>query len=720
MTGSPTDFSEHRGDHKRAGAPYPLGATWDGKGVNFAVFSEFATIVELCFFDSIDAKTESRRIQLTEHTDMVWHAYLPDVRPGQLYGYRVHGPYDPHNGHRFNPAKVLVDPYAKGAGRPIEWDDSLFGYRIGDSQADLSEDDRDNAAFAPLSVVIDPAFDWEGDTLPARPWHETVIYEAHVKGLTKLHPDVPPELRGTYAGLTHPAIISHLQLLGVTAIELMPVHHHAKDRHLLERGLTNYWGYNTLCFFAPDLRYASTPSAQAAVLEFKAMVKAFHAADIEVIIDVVYNHTAEGNELGPTLSMRGVDNASYYRLSPDSSRRYLDFTGCGNTLNMRHPRVLQLMMDSLRYWAIEMHVDGFRFDLASALARGLYDVDKLGGFFDVIHQDPVISQMKLIAEPWDLGSGGYQVGNFPVLWTEWNGRYRDAVRQFWRGDGGKVSELATRLGGSADLYARNGRRPYASINFITAHDGFTLEDLVTYEQKRNEANGEDNRDGSSHELNWNCGVEGPTDRPEILELRARQKRNFMVTLFVSQGVPMISGGDEMGRTQLGNNNAYCQDNVISWTRWDLSQEQRDFLDLTCRITKLMHDHPVLRRRNFFQGQPLLGSGVRDIMWLAPTGLEMTDAEWNADHVKCLGVRMAGSGIGELDADGQPVVGETLVCLFNGGADTVQFALPSFETHLQWACQVDTFDDARRGQTFDNAQVYDLRDRSVAVFLGVPG
>ena len=716
-TESSTSFPERRAANQRAGASYPLGATWDGQGVNFALFSEFATGVELCLFDSIDATSEARRIRVTEYTDMVWHVYLLDVRPGQLYGYRVHGPYEPERGHRFNSAKILVDPYARGVSRSIVWDDAMFGYTIGDSQTDLSRDDRDNAAFAPRSVVIDSAFDWQDVRHPARPWHETVIYEAHVKGLTQLHPDVPPELRGTYAGLAHPAIVEHLQKLGVTAIELMPVHHHAKDRHLIERGLTNYWGYNTLSFFAPDLRYASSPTAQVAVLEFKEMVRAFHKAGIEVILDVVYNHTAEGSELGPTLSMRGVDNASYYRLSPDSSRYYLDFTGCGNTLNMRSPRVLQLMMDSLRYWALEMHVDGFRFDLASALARGLYEVDKLGGFFDVIHQDPVISQTKLIAEPWDVGSGGYQVGNFPVLWTEWNGRYRDSMRQFWRGDGGKVSELATRLGGSADLYAGNGRRPYASINFITAHDGFTLEDLVTYEQKRNEANGEDNRDGSSHELNWNCGVEGPTDRPDVRELRVRQKRNFMVTLFLSQGVPMISGGDEMGRTQLGNNNAYCQDNEISWTPWDLSEDQREFLEFTRRITKLMHDHPVLRRRNFFQGLPLLGSGVRDIMWLASTGLEMTETEWNADHVKCLGVRMAGSGIGELHADGQPVVGETLVCLFNAGAARVAFTLPSFEADLQWTCLADTFDDSRRGQTYQSADIFDLGDRSVAVFLG---
>jgi len=672
--------------------------------------------VELCLFNSTDDTVESERVPVTEQTDMVWHVYLAGVTPDQIYGYRVHGPYDPASGHRFNPAKVLIDPYAKAVARPVRWHDSLFAYPIGDPAEDLSRDDTDDAAFAPLAAVIDSTFDWKGDKSPKTPWHETVIYEAHVRGFTERHPDILAGQRGTYAGVAAPAAIAHLKRLGVTAVELMPVHHHSDERDLIDRGLSNYWGYNTLCFFAPNLRYASVPSQS--VVEFKTMVRELHAAGIEVILDVVYNHTPEGNHLGPTLSLRGIDNASYYRVSPFDGRYYVDFTGCGNTPNMRHPRVLQLLMDSLRYWALEMHVDGFRFDLASALARGLHEVDKLGAFFDVIHQDPVISQLKLIAEPWDVGEGGYQVGNFPVLWTEWNGRYRDCVRRFWRGDGGNVSELATRLAGSSDLYVHNGRRPYASINFVTCHDGFTLNDLVTYEQKHNEANGEGNRDGNNDNLAWNCGVEGPTDDPAIRALRARQQRNLLATLFLAQGVPMLSGGDEMGRTQHGNNNAYCQDNEISWTNWDLSEEQRALLDFTSRVSRLMHDHPVLRRRNFFQGREIRGSAIRDIMWLAPSGQEMTDAEWNADHVKYLGVRLAGGGIDEIDDQGQPVVGETLVYLLNAGAHAIDFHLPSFESQLSWRCLFDTFDDPVDGQSFAGGEAFTLRAHSVALFLGV--
>jgi glycogen operon protein len=674
--------------------------------------------VELCLFDSPEASAESRRVPLTEHTDMVWHAYLPDLGPGQLYAYRVRGPYEPDRGHRFNAAKLLIDPYAKAVGRELRWDDAMFGYRIGDPAADRARDKRDDAAFAPLAAVVDPAFDWRGDEAPRTPWHKTVIYEAHVKGFTQRHPDVPAELRGTYAALGSPAIIDHLIRLGVTAVELMPVHHHVDERHLLDRGLSNYWGYNTLCFFAPDLRYSSTRRAGESVVEFKAMVRALHAAGIEVLLDVVYNHTAEGNHLGPTLSFRGIDNRSYYRLVDDDRRHYMDFTGCGNTLDVRHPRVLQLVMDSLRYWALEMHVDGFRFDLASSLARELYDVDKLSAFFDVVHQDPVISQLKLIAEPWDLGEGGYQVGNFPVLWTEWNGRYRDCIRRFWRGDGGTVSELATRLAGSSDLYEDNGRRPHASINFVTCHDGFTLDDLVTHERKHNEANGEDNHDGSDHNLNWNCGVEGPTDDPNVRRLRARQKRNFTFTLLLSQGVPMISGGDEIGRTQGGNNNAYCQDNEISWMNWDLNDEQREFFAFTCRVTRLMQEHPVLRRRRFFEGRRLRGSNVRDIMWLAPTGREIGDAEWAAEHVKCLGVRLAGGGIDERDAAGQPVVGDTLLYLLNADEKATDFTLPSFEPGLTWRCVIDTFDARREARTFTGGHIYQLGDRSAALFHGV--
>jgi isoamylase len=696
------------------GYPYPLGATCDEGGVNFAVFSENATGVDVCLFDSIDATHERCRIPLIEQTDMVWHAYVPGIGPGQLYGYRVSGRWAPDQGHRFNPHKLVIDPYARAVARPVRWDDAMFSYEVGHPDADLVMDTRDSAPFAPLAAVIDPAFDWQGDAPPRHPWHETIIYEAHVKGLTALRHDIPPEMRGTFAGVASPPIIEHLRALGVTAIELMPVHHHSYDRHLVERGLTNYWGYNTLSFFAPNLRYSIGQEALSSVCEFKTMVRTLHQAGIEVILDVVYNHTVEGNHLGPTLSLRGVDNAAYYRLWGGDRRYYMDFTGCGNTLNMQHPRVLQLIMDSLRYWVLEMHVDGFRFDLASALARELYEVDRLGAFFDIIHQDPVLSQVKLIAEPWDLGEGGYQVGNFPVLWTEWNGRYRDCVRRFWRGDGGTVAELATRLSGSADLYAHNGRRPYASINFVTAHDGFTLHDLVTYEQKRNEANGEENRDGENHNLGWNCGVEGPTDDPAIRELRARQKRNFIATLFLSQGVPMLSGGDEVCRTQRGNNNAYCQDNEISWTHWDLSDEARDFLEFTRRASRLMREHRVFRRRRFFQGRRLRGAGVKDIMWLAPTGQEMTEAEWQANHVRCLGVRLAGDAIGEIDDNGDPLVGDTVVYLMNAGAETVPFKLPAFAGQ-PWELLMDTARPTREGRVFRAGTAFELADHSLAVF-----
>jgi isoamylase len=695
------------------GQPYPLGATWDGHGVNFSLFSEHAQKVELCLFDSVDPDGEAHRIRLIEQTDLVWHTYVPGIRPGQLYGYRVHGTYDPEHGHRFNPAKLLLDPYAKAIARPLAWDDTLFGYTIGAEGSDLVRDDRDSAPFAPLAAVPDVAFEWGDDRTPRTPWHETVIYEAHVKGFTACHPDVPLNLRGTYAALGTSPVIDHLKRLGVTAIELMPVHFFCPERHLVERGLTNYWGYNTLGFFAPDPRYAAHRGVSACLHEFKSMVRALHAAGIEVILDVVYNHTAEGNHLGATLSLRGIDNLAYYRLQPAEQRFYTDFTGCGNTLNMTHPHVLRLVMDSLRYWALEMHVDGFRFDLASALARELYEVNKLGAFFDIIHQDPVLSQLKLIAEPWDLGEGGYQVGNFPVRWTEWNGRYRDCVRRFWRGDGGTVGELATRLAGSADLYEQTGRRPYASINFVTSHDGFTLQDLVTYEQKHNEANGEDNRDGDNHNLSWNCGVEGPTDDPAIQALRDREKRNVMATLFLSQGVPMLSGGDELGRTQHGNNNAYCQDNEISWTDWTPTDSRQAFLDFTCRASRLMHEHVVLRRRRFFQGRPIRGAEVKDIMWLAPSGEEMTEAEWNSSG-HCLGVRLAGDAIGEVDENGHPIVGDTLVYLMNAGPAR-RFVLPAFVARRAFECLIDTFDPRSEGRTFKGGYSYPLGERSLAVF-----
>jgi len=697
------------------GAPYPLGATWDGKGVNFSLFSENATMVELCLFDSSDAEKEVHRIRITEQTNRIWHVYLQDARPGLLYGYRVHGPYDPAAGHRFNPAKVLVDPYAKAIARKARWDDAMFAYQVGHSSEDLAPDHRDNAAFAPLGRVVDPAFTWGDDRHPRTPWHDTIIYETHVKGLTARHPDLAEPLRGTYAGLASEPVIRYLKDLGVTAVELLPVHHHVDDRHLVERRLVNYWGYNTLSFFAPDLRYHS--GTMDPVSEFKIMVRTLHKAGIEVILDVVYNHTAEGNHLGPTLSLRGIDNAAYYRLSPLDPRYYVDYTGCGNTLNMQHPQVLQLIMDSLRYWITDLHVDGFRFDLASTLARELRDVDRLGAFFDIIHQDPVISQVKLIAEPWDLGEGGYQVGNFPVLWTEWNGKYRDTVRRFWKGEGSQVAELATRLAGSSDLYEQTGRRPHASINFITCHDGFTLQDLVSYDEKHNEANGEDNRDGCTHNDSWNCGVEGPTDDPGIVRLRERQRRNFMATLMVSQGVPMLCGGDEFGRSQRGNNNAYCQDNELAWYDWDFKKEHQQFLEFTRRLVEFRKRHPVLRRRTFFQGRRIRGSEIKDIAWFSAAGREMTDEEWMADQVRSMGMRLSGDAIEETDEFGRPIAGETLLILLNAHSEAVPFVLPAHRAGTRW---IVAFDTARDGERPPNhlergGRTYDLQAHSLAVF-----
>jgi glycogen operon protein len=697
------------------GQPYPLGATWTGLGVNFAIFSAHASRVDLCLFDSADSPSASVCVTLPEHTDMVWHGYLPDVRPGQLYGYRVHGPYAPGAGHRFNPSKVVLDPYAKSIGRAVRWDDSLFGYTIGDPRGDLSIDTRDNAASASLAAVIDPAFTWGDDRPPRTPWHKTVIYEMHVKGFTKNHPRVPESLRGTYEALTTEAAIEHLQRLGVTAVELMPVHHHAYDRHLVERGLSNYWGYNTQAFFAPDVRYSGSGTPEGSVREFKRMVKALHSAGLEVILDVVYNHTAEGNQLGPTLSLRGVDNLSYYRLVPDDKRYYLDFTGCGNTLNMRSPQVLQLIMDSLRYWVLEMHVDGFRFDLASTLARELYEVDRLGAFFDIVHQDPVLSQVKLIAEPWDLGAGGYQVGNFPVLWTEWNGKYRDAMRAFWRGDDRGVAEVATRIAGSNDLYEHSGRRPYASINFITSHDGFTLHDLVSYNQKHNEANGDNNQDGESSNLSWNCGVEGPSSDPRVVKLREQQKRNLMASLLLSVGVPMISGGDEIGRTQHGNNNAYCHDDDLSWTSWNLKQEERDFLVFTRRLVHFRRSQPTLSRRKYFQGRAIRGADVKDIYWLNPSGREMTDAAWNAPFVRSLGVLMVGNAIDDIDERGQLLSGDTLLILLNAHFESVPFVLPAAEEGHEWMRIFDTIDPHPPDARFTGGTKYALQGRTVVLF-----
>jgi glycogen operon protein len=692
------------------GSPYPLGATWDGAGVNFALFSENATRVELCLFDSADALRESRRIELCERTDQVFHAYHPTALPGQIYGYRVYGPYEPSAGHRFNPSKLTLDPYAKAVRRLTRWSDELFSYRIGDPAEDLALDERDSAAFAPLAEVVETAFSWGDDRPPRTPWHRTLIYEAHVRGLTRRHPEIDETLRGTYLGVASEPIIEHLLSLGVTALELMPVHHHVDDRHLVERGLSNYWGYNTLSFFAPDERYAASCGITTAE-QFKTMVRNLHRAGIEVILDVVYNHTAEGNQLGPTLSMRGIDNASYYRLA-ENRRYYMDFTGCGNTLNMRHPRVLQLIMDSLRYWVQEMHVDGFRFDLASALARELYDVDKLGAFFDIIHQDPLLSQVKLIAEPWDVGPGGYQVGNFPVLWTEWNGRYRDAVRRFWKGDGNSSAELATRLAGSSDLYEQSGRRPHASINFITSHDGFTLADLVSYDHKHNEANGENNRDGDNNNLSWNSGAEGPTDDRGVVSLRERRKRNFVATLFLSQGVPMLCAGDEMGRTQRGNNNAYCQDNEISWLDWELSSAEREFLSFVRRMAAIWKDHPVFQRRKFFQGRAIRGSEVKDVSWLSPSGEELSDSDWGS-FVRCIGMRLAGDRIDEVDERGVRIEGATVLVLFNAHHEPLPFTLPRRKPGHVWQR---IFDTARPEEVDDGApSPYPLADRSVALF-----
>jgi len=691
------------------GSPYPLGATWDGEGVNFALFSEHAEGVELCLFDAY-GRRQLGRIDVRWQTDQVWHCYLPEARPGLLYGYRVRGPYDPQNGHRFNHHKLLLDPYAKSFSGQVRWSDALFGYRVGGKHDDLTADGRDSAHGMPKSRVIDTAFTW-GDDKPLNiPWHNTVIYELHVKGFTQQHPDVPPELRGTYAGLATAPVVDYLKRLGITAVELMPVHAFIDDRHLVEKGLRNYWGYNSIGFFAPDMRYCSSGR----VSEFKTMVKTFHSAGIEVILDVVYNHTAEGNHLGPTLSFRGIDNAAYYRLVQDDQRYYMDYTGCGNTLNMMHPRVLQLIMDSLRYWVQEMHVDGFRFDLASALARELHEVNRLGAFFDIIHQDPVLSQVKLIAEPWDLGEGGYQVGNFPVGWTEWNGLYRDAIRSYWKGEGGMIGELGYRLTGSSDLYEFSGRRPYASINFVTCHDGFTLHDLVSYDHKHNQANLEDNRDGADDNRSWNCGVEGPTVNKHVNDLRARQKRNFLATLLLSQGIPMLYAGDEIGRTQQGNNNAYCQDNEISWVNWEVSREDRQLLRFVRYLIRLRHEHPAFRRRHFFQGRKIKGTGVKDITWLRPDGKEMTDEEWQQSFARCLGLFLSGDAFEEYDDRGRRVCDNDLLIMINAHHEEIPFRIPSANPRVRWQVLMDTnFPDGHRvdERYFYSREAYPLAGRS---------
>ena len=698
------------------GKPRPLGASWDGAGVNFALYSENAEGVDLCLFDP-KGRREIARIDIRERTNFVWHCYLPEARPGLLYGYRVHGPYAPEHGDRFNAHKLLLDPYARLVAGPLRWTDAHYGYRVGSRREDLSFDPRDSASAMPKCRVIDPAFTWGNDTRPQTPWEDTVIYELHVKGFTQLHPSVRPQLRGTYAGLSTAPVIAHLQKLGVTAVELMPVHQFIDDQALVQRGLRNYWGYNSIGFFAPDTRYA----AGDAVNEFKTMVKTLHAAGIEVLLDVVYNHTAEGNQLGPTLSFRGIDNRVYYRLDPEQPRHYVDFTGTGNTLNTVHPAALQLVMDSLRYWVSEMHVDGFRFDLAATLGREERLVDQHSSFFDCVRQDPVLSQVKLIAEPWDLGEDGYQVGNFPAGWAEWNGKYRDAVRSYWKGDGGVIGELASRLSGSSDLFQATGRGPTASVNFVTAHDGFTLHDLVSYNDKHNEANGEDNRDGESDNRSWNCGVEGPSDDPDIRALRERQKRNFLTTLLLSQGVPMLLGGDEMGRTQHGNNNAYCQDSELSWIDWKLGPEAQNLIDFTHRLVALRNGHPLFRRRTFFHGRSIVATtDAKDIAWLNPDGQEVTGDDWHKAFARCLGVFLSGHGLAENDAHGDALDDDDLLLLLNAHHEAIPFVLPKPRlTH--WGVLLDTAfpADASPPGPLSFGASYPLQGRSMAVLCSTP-
>lgn len=700
------------------GRPHPLGATWDGQGTNFALFSENATAVDLCLFDAAGQET---RLPLTEVENYVWHGYVPGIKPGQRYGYRVHGPYDPEMGHRFNAHKLLIDPYARALDGDVQMHPATFGYNmaeIAEEDTDLSFSDTDSAAYMPRGIVIDPSFDWGDDRHPDTPWHRTVIYEAHVKGITQRHPDLPEELRGTYAGLAHPVMIDYLKSLGITAIELLPVHHfHAFPGHLAGTGLRNYWGYDSLNYFAPYTGYSATGTAGQQVTEFKRMVKALHRAGIEVILDVVYNHTGEGSHLGPTLTLRGIDNAAYYRLVEDAPRYYMDFTGCGNSLNVRHPQVLKLIMDSLRYWVQEMHVDGFRFDLASALARELYEVDSLAAFFDIIHQDPVLSTTKLIAEPWDIGEGGYQVGNFPLLWSEWNGKYRDALRDFWRDHDCRLGEFAFRITGSSDLYQANGKRPHASINFITCHDGFTLRDLVSYNDKHNEANQEDNRDGESYNRSWNCGEEGDSADPEILALRQRQQRNFLTTLLLSQGVPMLLGGDELGRSQGGNNNSYCQDSEISWYNWHLTPENQQLLEFTRRLIQLRRQHPNLSRRHWFQGREIHGSGIHDIGWYNPSGQEITEDQWHDGAAKAICVFFNGSELMTPNRQGERVVDDSFLLMFNAQSNPQEFHIPPTLQQRAWTLVLDTQKDTgfvEDAHSYIPDEVITLADFSIIV------
>ncbi|MHB8469486.1 MAG: glycogen debranching protein GlgX [Gaiellaceae bacterium] len=691
------------------GKPFPLGPTWDGEGTNFALFSEHAHGVELCLFDDDDRET---RIELTERTVFNWHCYLPGVGPGQRYGYRVHGPYEPAAGRRFNPAKLLIDPYAKAVEGPILWErgNALPYMPTGAEDADLTPDESDDAAAIPKSVVVDPRFDWEDDRPPAVPWHDTVIYETHVKGFTKLHPEVRDDLRGTYAGLASEPSLAYLRDLGVTAVELLPIHHIADESFLHERGLTNYWGYSSIGYLAPHALYAATGTRGEQVREFKGMVKALHRAGLEVILDVVYNHTAEGNHLGPTLSFKGVDNASYYRLMPDEPRFYMDFTGTGNSLNPVHPSVLRLIMDSLRYFVIDCHVDGFRFDLASALAREFFEVDRLSAFFDTIHQDPVLSQVKLIAEPWDVGPGGYQVGNFPVLWAEWNGLYRDTMRDFWRGRA-SVADFASRFTGSSDLYQSDGRDPFASINFVTAHDGFTLRDLVSYNEKHNEANQEGNQDGTDDNRSWNCGVEGDTGDPQVKELRARQQRNFLATLLLSQGVPMLLGGDELGRSQGGNNNPWCQDNELSWFRWN--EADAGLLEFARTLIRIRREHPVFHRSAFLTGRETRGSGLPDVWWFRPDGRRMTQRDWQREDTRTLGVFLNGSEIPSRTADGSEIADDSFLLLANAHFEPVTFTLPTRRFGARWQIDLATGEGAPGGTLGARAEVT-LQDRSLVL------
>jgi isoamylase len=669
------------------GDPYPLGAMWDGNGINFALFAENATGVELCLFNTVNEEKANHTIKLSERTHHVWHVYIPDLKPGQLYGYRVHGPYDPSQGHRFNPNKLLIDPYARAIAGSIEWDDSLFGYEIGNANEDLLMSNTDSGPFIPKCVAMSNQFDWDNDAPPKIPYHKSIIYEIHVKGFTKNHLQIPEKIRGTYAAIAHNVTISYLKALGVTAIELMPVHFFVADRHLKARGLTNYWGYNTIGFFAPEEHYASSGLLGEQVIEFKTMVKELHKAGIEVILDVVYNHTAEGNHLGPTLSFKGVDNASYYRLVDEDKRYYNDYTGTGNTMNANLPNVLRLMMDSLRYWIIDMHVDGFRFDLASALARELHEVDRLSAFFDIIHQDPIISQVKLIAEPWDIGEGGYMVGKFPPGWAEWNGKYRDCIRDYWRGADSMLGEFAERFTGSSDLYKGDYRTPTASINFITAHDGFTLHDLVSYNEKHNDANGEDNNDGESHNRSWNCGEEGPTEDVEINNLRKQQKRNLLTTLFLSQGVPMLLSGDELGKTQRGNNNAYCQDNEISWIDWINADEF--LLKFTRKLIHLRKEHPIFYRRGWFQGRPIKGKGLEDIAWFLPEGDEMNEEHWGTHFAKSLAIFLNGRGIHFPGPKGEKIIDDNFYIIFNAHHESLDYKLPEGRYAKEWNKILDT-------------------------------